>query len=135
MRLRTVILLILVIVFAAVALYLLVLRPEGGLFGGGEDTAAQPAVEQESGTTQDEPGAPPPTPTPQIQFEDVIVSIVDLPVGERIRPDLVQVVQRPVDNVAVVAGVTFSDPEEVVGELVRTFIGRGQEILLSLIHI
>ena len=135
MRPRTLILLILVIVVAAAAaLYLFVLRPEGGLLGGGEETAAQPVVEQESGAeTQEEPGTPPPTPTPQRQFEDVIVAIVDLPVGERIRPDLIQVVQRPAENVAVLAGVTFADSEEVVGELVRTFVGRGQEILRPMI--
>ncbi len=135
MRPRTLILLILVIVVAAAAaLYLFVLRPEGGLLGGGEDTAAQPVVEQESGeAAQDEPGAPPPTPTPQRQFEDVVVAIVDLPVGERIRPDLIEVVQRPAENVAVLAGVTFSDKDEVLGELVRTTVGRGQEILRPMI--
>jgi Flp pilus assembly protein CpaB len=135
MRPRTLILLILVIVVAAAAaLYLFVLRPEGGLLGGGEDTAAQPVVEQESGeAAQDEPGVTPPTPTLQRQFEDVVVAIVDLPVGERIRPDLIEVVQRPAENVAVLAGVTFSDKDEVLGELVRTTVGRGQEILRPMI--
>lgn len=135
MRPRTIILLILVILVAALAaIYLFFLRPEGGLFGGNDDVAETQPVEEQAGTeTQTEPGDPLPTATPERQFEDVVVSIVDLPIGERIRPDLVRVEQRPAENVAVVAGVTFSDPEEVVGELVRTFVGQGQEILRPMI--
>jgi len=134
MRPRTLILLILVIVVAAAAaVYLFVLRPDGGLFGGGEETTAQQPAQPQTQTTEQEPGAPPPSPTPVRQFEDVIVAVVDLPVGERIRPDLIRVVQRPAENVAVLAGVTFSDPNEVVGEIVKTFVGRGQEILKPMI--
>jgi len=52
-----------------------------------------------------------------------------LPVGERIREELVTVERRPETNVAVVAGVTFSDPELVIGQIVKTRVTRGQEII------
>ena len=135
MRPRTIILLILVLVVAAFAVvYFLFLYPGGSLLGGGEDTATVQQAEQPSQpTTQEEPGEPLTTPTPERQFEEVVVAVVDLPVGERIRPDLVRVERRPAENIAILAGVTFSDPDEVVGELVKTFIGKGQEILKPMI--
>jgi pilus assembly protein CpaB len=58
-----------------------------------------------------------------------VVAVTDLPVGERIRPDLVVVENRPETNVAVVAGVTFSDPDQIIGLIVKTAISEGQEIL------
>jgi Flp pilus assembly protein CpaB len=64
-----------------------------------------------------------------VQYVPVVVAVTNLPVGERIRPDLVAVENRPETNVAVVAGVTFSDPDQIVGQIVKTQISEGQEIL------
>lgn len=130
MRPRTFILLILVLlaVIAAVVLIFLV-RTGGGpladFLPGGDDQPVEEPVE----VAVEEPGLPTPTPTPQIQFVPVVVARANLPLGERIRRDLIQVEQRPETNVAVLAGVTFSDPELVVGQIVKTSVTRGQEIL------
>jgi Flp pilus assembly protein CpaB len=76
---------------------------------------------------------PTPTPTPVVQFVDVVVADVFLPIGERIRADIIRVEQRPIDNVAVVGGVTFADAEELIGRLLRTDVSRGQEILAPMV--
>jgi Flp pilus assembly protein CpaB len=130
MRPRTFLLLILVLlaVIAAVVLIFLV-RTGGGpladFLPGGDDQPIEEPVE----VAAEEPSLPTPTPTPQIKFVPVVVARADLPVGERIRRDLIQVEQRPETNVAVLAGVTFSDPELVVGQIVKTRVTRGQEVL------
>lgn len=134
MRPRTFILLILVIVVAAAAaIWLFVLRPGDGLFGGGAEEAP-PAVEQPAeAEVGQEPGAVAATPTPEVSFVPVVVAAVNLPVGERIRLDLIRIETRPETNVAVVAGVTFSEAELVVGQIVKTAISEGQEILRPMI--
>ncbi len=129
MRPRTFILLILVLVVAAAAVVLfIVFRPEGGFLenvlpGSSESEGQVPAP------VAQEPGQPVPTATPELKYVPVVVAVTDLPVGERIRPDLVVVENRPETNVAVVAGVTFSDPDQIVGLIVKTAISEGQEIL------
>ena len=133
MRPRTLILLILVLLAAAAAVIIfVVIRPSDGIVDsilpGGEDQPAETVA-----TPQVEPGQPTPTPTPAVQFESVVVAIGDIPVGERIRPDLIAVDTRPDTNVAVVAGVTFSDGEAVIGQIAKTNISRGQEILRPMI--
>jgi Flp pilus assembly protein CpaB len=132
MRGRTFVLLILVLVAAAgaVALYFLV-GP-----GSEQDTAETPAVEAPEvvdDTTTDEPGLPAPTATPAVQMVEVVVAVVDLPVGQRIRADLVESQIRPNTNVGVQAGVTFSDEELVIGKIVKTPISKGQEILAPML--
>lgn len=132
MRRTTLILLVLVLVAAAAAVIIVITRSNGGIFDtilpGGEDAPAE-VVE----APQAEPGEPLPTPTPSVQFDDVIVALGDMPVGSRIRSDLIAVEKRPSTNVGVVAGVTFSDPEAVVGQIAKTDISRGQEILRPMI--
>ncbi len=129
MRPRTFILLILVLVVAAAAVVLfIVFRPEGGFLenvlpGSSESEGQAPAP------VAQEPGQPVPTATPELKYVPVVVAVSDLPVGERIRPDLVAVENRPETNVAVVAGVTFSDPDQIVGQIVKTAISEGQEVL------
>ncbi len=132
MRTRTFVLLILVLVAAAgaVALYFLV-GP-----GSEQETAETPAVEAPEGaddTTAQEPGLPTPTATPVVQTVEVVVALVDLPVGQRLRPDLIETQIRPNTNVAVQAGVTFSDEELVIGKIVKTPISKGQEILAPML--
>jgi Flp pilus assembly protein CpaB len=126
MRPRTFLLLILVLVAAAALVLLIVFQRSDILSGDSEPEAA--AVE-EAASAEAEPGEPIPTPTPQVQFESVVVALADLPVGERITRRLITVENRPATNVAVVAGVTFSDPELVDGQIVKTAVSRGQEIL------
>ena len=134
MRPRTFILLVLVLVAAAVAILLIVffsprVGPLAGLLGGSDEPEAVATEPAEGG----EPAEPTPTPTPVLQFVSVVVARADLPVGERLRPELLAVEQRPETNVAVVAGVTFSDPELLVGQIIKNGISRGQEILRPMI--
>jgi len=117
---------------AAAAVLIFVVRPNGGIadvISPSDDGAASEAEV----ATQAEPGLPTPTPTPVVQFDDVVVAIGDIPVGARIRSDLISIEKRPSTNVAVVAGVTFSDAESVVGQIAKTAISRGQEILRPMI--
>lgn len=131
MRPRTFILLILVLVVAAVAVALFF------VFGPGSETVETllpgvlPIEPQEEVVTPvaQEPGQPVPTATPELKYVPVVVALTDLPVGERIRGDLIGVENRPETNVAVVAGVTFSDPEQVIGQIVKADVTEGQEIL------
>jgi Flp pilus assembly protein CpaB len=131
MRPRTFILLILVLVLvAAAAVFFFVAGP-------GRDTLQTllPGVipsDQEGQVftpVAQEPGEPLPTATPEVQYVPVVVALAKLPVGERVRADLIGVENRPESNVAVVAGVTFSDPEQVIGQIVKTEVAEGQEIL------
>lgn len=127
MRPRTFILLILVLVVAAVAVIAFFFlrsgdNPLADLLPGNE----QSQVEDDS---PQEPGAPTPTATPETSFVSVVVARVKLPVGEMITEDLIDVELRPDDNVAVLAQVTFDQADQVVGQIVKTEIPAGQEIL------
>jgi Flp pilus assembly protein CpaB len=139
MRPRTYGLLIVVLVALAAVVVLAVFLGDCGKFwtdwrsecGETAQVDEQPdevTTEAEEGTPE-EPSEPTPTPEPEIQFVEVMVADVFLPVGERIREDIIRVERRPDDNVAVVGGVTFSDSDEIVGQLVRTEVSSGQEIL------
>jgi Flp pilus assembly protein CpaB len=130
MRPRTFVLLILVLlllVMAAGAVFLITSGPEiiTNLLGGGNSQAEGEAQVQAGG---DDLG-PAPTATPSVRFVPVVVAIVDLPVGERIREELVRVENRPDTNVAVVAGVTFETVDLVVGQILKTKVSSGQEII------
>jgi Flp pilus assembly protein CpaB len=97
-----------------------------------EDQPAEaPVAEEDSATPV--PAEPTPTPTPEVQFVDVVVADVNLPIGERIRADIIRVVRRPEENVAVVGGVTFSEKDEIVGRILKTDVSRGQEILAPML--
>ena len=133
MRPRTFILLILVLlvlVVAAGAVYLV--TTGGGPFASllGLDSGDNGQTPPVNGQAQDGGVvAPVPTSTPAVQFVPVVVAITDLPVGARITPDLVRVERRPDTNVAVVAGVTFDDPELVIGQILKTKVSSGQEVI------
>lgn len=64
---------------------------------------------------------------------EVVVARVPIPVGTPLRAELLAVELRPSDNVAIRAGVTFSDPELLIGQIARTNIARRQEILTPMI--
>ncbi|RMG99796.1 MAG: hypothetical protein D6706_05010 [Chloroflexi bacterium] len=127
MRPRTFILLILVLLVLAVVAVLVFLNFSGGQ--GGVDQGPEVIPPEETAVSQEEPGIPPPTPTPALRLEPVIIAKVDLPIGERIRSDLIDVEMRPNNNIALQGGYTFSDPSEVVGKIARVPIAKGQEIL------
>jgi Flp pilus assembly protein CpaB len=132
MRPRTFILLILVLlvlVVAAGAVFLVISDggPFAGLLGLGNGDDGQPP--QTNGQTQENGGGPLPTATPAVQFVPVVVAVTDLPVGARITEDLVRVERRPDTNVAIVAGVTFDDPTLVIGQILKTKVSNGQEII------
>jgi Flp pilus assembly protein CpaB len=130
-RRTTLILLILVLLAAALAIiYFLVLKGDGPVSSllPGKEGAPAAAV-----TPAAEPGQPTPTPTPAMQVEDVVVALADIEVGAQIRSDLIRLEKRPATNIGVVAGVTFNDPEDVAGQIAKTTISRGQEILKPMI--
>ncbi|MCP4356648.1 MAG: hypothetical protein GY796_01360 [Chloroflexi bacterium] len=129
MRARTFILLILVLIVAAVAIFLLVTTISGGgianLLGGG-------GTEQvEEGELGEEPSLPTPTPTPASQ--QVVVAKVRLPVGEILTTDILEVEMRPLTNVALQGGYTFTDTKQLVGRIVKVEVSRGQELLSPMI--
>ncbi len=131
MRARTFLLLFLVLLLiAAGVVAFLVLSGDsvvGSLLRGAADEVVQTTPESS------EPGAPPPTATPEFNFVPVIVANMPLPAGTRIEPDFVRIEMRPDDNVAVRAGYIFTDPEDVIGRITRTRIDQGQEILDSML--
>lgn len=144
MRPRTFVLLILVLVVLAAAVVVVIfVSPCGGFLTDFLPRCDEEAVQAEaepvdvSAETEEGapevPAAPTPTPTPEVQFVDVLVADVYLPVGERIREDIIKVERRPDENVAVVGGVTFADVDEIVGRLVKTEVSNGQEILLPML--
>ena len=133
MRPRTFILLILVLLVVVVAAGAVFLISTGGgpladLLGTGDD---QPT--ETDSLAQDDDSGPSPTATPDVRFVPVIVAVVDLPIGQRITEDLVREELRPDTNVAVVAGVTFDDIDLVVGQVVKTKVSSGQEIIRPMI--
>jgi Flp pilus assembly protein CpaB len=133
MRAFLLVIVILLIVGAAAAYFVLTQMNNGGgltnLLPGGNG-GNQPATETaNNGAAGQEPGQPAPTPTPSTRYVAVVVANVDLPVGQAISADLVRIESRPDTNIAVQAGVTFETIEEVVGQVVRTKVSRGQEIL------
>lgn len=128
MRPRTFILLILVLLVAALAVILIIATQTGGgplagILPGGNGGGVQETPVPE------EPGVPPPTETPSIRLVPVVVARTELPVGQLLTAELLGVEQRPSDNVALQGGYTFSEPEELVGRIVKIRIAEGQAIL------
>jgi len=136
MRLRTFLLLIVVlIIFAVVAILGFSYLSGNGVAGiipGGDSTSSgesnSPSVDGE-----EEPELPTPTPTPMVQFESVVIADRPLPVGERLREDLLTTERRPTSNIALQGGYTFTDTEQLVGKIVKTDIALGQAILAPMI--
>ncbi len=135
MRPRTFILIILIVVVigGAVVGYLLLNNPSGGndvadgiASDEGTNTAVDDAAEQE-------PGIPVPTSTPTIRFESVVVARVDIPVGQRLTSEILDVEVRPDTNIALQGGYTFSDVEDLIGQIAGTNIAEGQAILSPMI--
>ncbi|MCB9433824.1 MAG: hypothetical protein H6668_17780 [Ardenticatenaceae bacterium] len=58
-----------------------------------------------------------------------MVAKTDLPVGTTLTLDLLEVEQRPDSNIAFQGGYEVSTPDELVGEIVKVSVARGQEIL------
>ena len=144
MRSRTFILLILVlVVLAAAVVYFVFLADCGSFLTNWKSDCKEEAAKAEDqpdvvssqpvDTAPEATSVPDPTATPVVQFVDVVVADVFLPIGERIRADIIRVEQRPIDNVAVVGGVTFAEADELVGRLLRTDVSRGQEILAPMV--
>jgi Flp pilus assembly protein CpaB len=134
MRAFLVVLVLLVIIGGAAAFFVLTQLNGGGalsnlLPGNNGGNAQQPADNGDDGVGSEEPNQPAPTATPSTRYVAVAVAVVDLPVGQEITPDLVRLESRPDTNIAVQAGVTFESLDEVIGQVVRTQVSRGQEIL------
>ena len=92
------------------------------------DVTAVDPVAQEN----EEPGLPPPMPTPE--YVPVVYAKVDLPVGERIRREIIGTELRPNNNVALLVNdegqtIAYTDVEDVLGQIVKVPISQGQEIL------
>jgi Flp pilus assembly protein CpaB len=131
MRARTFLLLFLVLLLIAAGVVAFLVLSGDDVIDAllpGNDTPAQVTTPVRS-----EPGEPPPTPTPAVNYVPVVVTTLRLPPGTRIEPEFVRIEMRPDDNVAVRAGYVFTDPEDVVGRISRTSVDRGQEILDSML--
>lgn len=134
MRARTFFLLILVLILGAVVVILLVATLSGGGIAGllgGEQTAEEPEPVTTGG---EEPGTPLPTATPTAPpIQPVIVAKVRLPVGEVLTEEVLDVEMRPVTNIALQGGYTFTSTERLVGRIVKVEVSQGQEILQPMI--
>ena len=143
MRPRTFILIIIVVLLLALAGVLLFLNRSGSsiadvLPGGNSSSETAPSGETSVDGPDDnsEPGIPVPSPTPEPpQFQSVVISRVRLPVGELITEDLLEVEQRPITNIALQGGYTFTGTELVAGQIARVDIARGQEILSPMLAV
>ena len=143
MRPRTFVLLILVLLVGAAVVVLLVANNSGDgplsfLSGGGEADTTTP---DETATEGTEPGIAAPTATPSVFLETVLVAKTDIPVGERIRSDLVELEDRPNTNIALQGGYAFTCDQggeeagceeliqTIVGQIAKVNIAEGQAIL------
>ena len=137
MRLRTFLLLIGVLVILAIIAFLVFANFSGGgiagILPGGNDTSSGETNNQPPLEDGEEPGFPTPTATPVTRYEWVVVADMPLPVGERLREDLLTTERRPTSNIALQGGYTFSDPEELIGEIIKTNIADGQAILAPML--
>lgn len=134
MRPRTFILLILVLLVLAVVVVLVIANISGGglldsITGTGDVTVSPDE------TPEEEPGLPPPTPTPALRFDPVVVAKGRIPVGTPLREDLLEIQERPNTNIALQGEYTFSDMEELIGKIVKVNISRGQAILRPMIAV
>lgn len=129
MRSRTFILIILILLVVALGVILLVANNSGNnLLANLRPNTGNPVDEtpEDAGVKEVEPAA---TATPSVRFDDVVVAKTNLPVGTLLTLELLEVEQRPDTNIASQGGVYLSDPEELVGEIVKVAVSEGQEIL------
>ncbi|MCB0033415.1 MAG: hypothetical protein KDE51_05330, partial [Anaerolineales bacterium] len=68
-----------------------------------------------------------------VALVEVVVAAIDIPAGERIRAELLTTESRPSDNVAIRAGVTYGEPDLLIGQIAKTDIDEGQAILRPMI--
>lgn len=141
MRPRTFILLIAVLLVGALAVVLVIANNSGGgllsLFDRGQtpsETITRP-VDDSGSEGNEEPGIPPPAPTPAPGFQRIVVTKTDIPIGTRITPDLIEIKNRPDTNIAVQGGYTIENPDEVIGRIARYDIPKGQEILRDMLAV
>ncbi len=135
MRPRTFILLILVLLVGAVAAVLLIANNSGtsplSFLSGGDaaETGTEAATTEDSATEGIVVEIP--TATPSVFLETVIIAKTDIPVGEPIRRDLIDLEERPNINIALQGGYTFSEEsmEDIVGQIAKVNIAKGQAIL------
>lgn len=137
MRPRTFILLILVLLVAAVIALLLFANRSGGianLLGGGnngDDGIITPDELAEGG--DGDVSVPVSTATPVPQFRDVVISRVRIPVGTMLTSELLTTEQRPITNIALQGGYTFTSTLNLEGQIARVEIARGQEVLAPML--
>ena len=134
MRLKIFIPIILILIIAAVGVGLFVM----GRTGTGpladmlsDDTANAEATSAAAESL--EPGVPTPTATPVLHLMSIVVAKADLPVGEELRSELMEVELRPETNVALVGKYIITDTEQLVGQFARVNISKGQEILKPMV--
>lgn len=135
MRLRTFLFIIVGLLIVATIVAAVFLLNRGGDALVQLDEAAQSITDTsgEVGQTPPEPGVPPPTATPAIRLVDVVVATTYLPVGEKIRDNLVTVEQRPDSNIAIIGQHAFTSAQSIIGQITRVEISKGQEILRPMV--
>lgn len=133
MRARTFLLLLVIVALIAVGALLVVTNTDllDNVLGGG-DNGDDGVVAQTDDGAADDAIAAPPTATP-IPLTNVVVTKIDLPVGQRLTADVLEIQQRPNDNIAVQAGYIFNDVEDLVGRIIVKDIAEGQAILDSMV--
>ena len=136
MRLRTFLLLIGVLAVLVIIVILFIANRSGngiaGIIPGGTIQHLEKTIPS-SPEGGEEPGLPTPTATPAVRFETVVIAARSLPIGERLRENILTTELRPNSNIALQGGYTYSDPQELVGKIVKTNIADGQAILAPMI--
>ena len=133
MRLKIFIpIIILILILGAIGVGLFVMStgdtsPLAGILPGNSDSTETTDIDSA------EPGLPTPTATPVLRLIEVVVAKTDLPVGEELRAELMEVELRPETNVALMGQYTTSNTQEYVGQFARVNISKGQEILKPMV--
>lgn len=141
MRPRTFLLLIFVVVLLGAVAVLVFLNLSDGSGGNAANAVTTQTGDTQTGDTADgeqvQPIVPTSTPAPPFELVDVVIAKIDIPVGERIREDLVEIEQRPNTNVALQGQYTFDDPadELLIGSIAKVNIPRGEAILRPMLAI
>ena len=133
MRLKIFIPIILILIIGALCVGGVVLGQSGTGPLAGLLSDSNAVVEAPAAIEASEPGMPAPTATPILHLVEVVVAKADIPVGEEIRLDLLEVELRPETNVALMGQYTISDKREIEGQFARINISEGQEILKPMI--
>ncbi len=143
MNRRAFILLILVLLMLAVVVVMYVTLQSGislpGL-SGNNDNALPAVVNSAPAADQEAPDDMPPAPLPQeedpvVTLPSVVVAAADLPPGTRLTEALLRTENRPSNNIAVAGGYTVSNPEELIGRIVKVYVPAGEAILNPMIAV